>query len=156
MSGYADGLIVKRVVPRFYYRGKGYQNLKQACRAKAKRMLVEMVLGPYEEEVHTYKSFGRTYTFSTWNLKHGCAGEQDGKAKRDARFSKFFPHIGGTLATGCCDMDVDPQTCAREWDDNWKDDAGDFTFESCRYAQRLWIDDMAAQLMIAYQGGLEQ
>ena len=149
-EGFATGLVTCKVVKRYYYRGKGYASLKLACRVKAKRMLVEMVLGPYVEA-----SSGFSEDPVHFELENAWPKESiDRKSHVDCRFAEFFPHEGGKLYPGCMDKQVLDARCRTTGGNDPEEGyACDFVFESCKQAQELWLKDMTEQLMLAYRGG---
>lgn len=143
----ANNPVTARAVTRYFYNGKGYSTKRKAYEAKARRMLLEMVLGPAEDYSCLIDERGNSYDYIglAWCQEHLNTTKED----IDARFAEFFPHEGGEIEPGCGDKR--PQgteaVCAGDW---CQEDYGyvkDLTFASCRTAQCRWIRKKAKELM---------
>lgn len=140
---HASGLkITSRIVTRYYFNGKGYSTKQQAYRAKAKRLLLELVLGPWEED--------DCYGF--WRLANAPYGMGPGEAKKDMdrRFGLFFPHgtTDGCVQPGCIDnteiRDGNYHTSCYCYGE---EGAYEFKYESCKWSQEQWIKAKVKELM---------
>lgn len=139
--------ITCKTVRRWYFKGKGYASRKRAYRAKAKRLLFELVFGPRVEAWH-----GGATWFQLMN--ESPPPGVDWKDHIDARFALFFPHDNSDTAIqpGCM-HDPSAHACRRVYADynvfNDREGEWDFKFKSCKHSQQLWLDRKVAELMEA-------
>lgn len=149
----SDKPITSRVVRRYYFNGKGYSTKQLAYRAKAKRLLLELVLGPWEE-----RDDGYSEGCSWWALANSPTGVGTDQEKKvlDARFAVFFPHDESPemVQPGCL-HDPSADGCRHSYDPEYDRDGrliqqwGDFEFESCKWSQEQWIKAKVRELMMA-------
>jgi len=141
--------IVGRTVKRYFYNGKGYATKRKAYETKARKILVEMVLGPWIEVVTAADDYGNEWSW--WTLeKLQDAPVENRKQWIDAQFAKFFPHgwVEGCIHAGC-EQDMSAQGCAitgQEYDGH-RLVAFDYVYQSCKWSQDMWIKQKAQELM---------
>lgn len=103
--------VTSRVVRRYYYNGKGYPTKRLAYTAKAKKLLVELVLGPYQAKI-AFDPWERDWYELVNRPTEGDEAEQ--KRAIDARFAEFFPHDGvGKAGIEGCMQDPRPSLCRK-------------------------------------------
>lgn len=146
MSEYYESKLVKsRVAKRWFFNGKGYSTKRNAYTAKAKKMMMEMVLGPMIE--HSQEcDYGEVH----WNQlendpRNGkVMTKEESREALDARFAVFFPHVDSFE----CDQEC--RVINQEYDQWGRCTCeGDFEFQSCKGAQKRWLDAKVNELMAA-------
>jgi hypothetical protein len=146
MKPLSDSPVAERVVRRWYFNGKGYASKRAAYQAKAKRLMVEMVLGPWVP--------GCSWDGETcWEeLSNANAPEgRDRKEWIDYRFSLFFPHdwVEGCIQKGCQHYGG-ARGCRINHNGHWQDPhEWDFVFQSCKWSQEQWINAKVCELIAA-------
>ncbi len=132
--------VTSRVLRRWFFNNKGYRTKQDAYKAKAKMLLVEMVLGPWVERC---SPDGETSWMELENAPPHTTIEER-RQLVDERFAMFFPHDGEPDCQKACYQ----QTIKVDYSCGYpRVTAADYRFQSCKAAQKRWIDAKVKELI---------
>lgn len=130
--------VYSKQVRRWYLNGKGYAGRKLAYKALAYRLLLDELLGEVFIETG-YDGAGGSYEIKRGRAKLIKLDDTQAKAEIHDLFMAKFPHTDSVSCRAWCDK--------RYLGDGETEDG--YVYDSCRAAQRDWIERKAEELINA-------